>query len=198
MLKRFCVSGLSELAAALFFASSGAHAATLNVVDGQLLGASGVDVVGTLYDVEFRDGTCIALFSGCNSAADFTFDFRTASLASQALLDQVFLDGGFGAFDTTPEISVGCTDTSMCIIGTPHGLSDLYVLVIAAFNLSDANDLGATTGALFTTIDTTQEPAFAFAVWIPVPEPCTGLLMVLGLLLTGVRMRRNRTRLRLR
>ncbi len=39
--------------------SASANAATLNVVGGQLLGASNVDVGGSLYDVAFQDGTCI-------------------------------------------------------------------------------------------------------------------------------------------
>lgn len=37
--------------------ASGASAATLNVVGGQLLGASGVIVDGSSYDVTFLDGT---------------------------------------------------------------------------------------------------------------------------------------------
>lgn len=37
--------------------ASGASAATLNVVGGQLLGASGVIVDGSSYDVAFLDGT---------------------------------------------------------------------------------------------------------------------------------------------
>jgi hypothetical protein len=36
----------------------------LNVVGGQLLGASNVDVGGNLFNVQFLDGTCIDLFDG--------------------------------------------------------------------------------------------------------------------------------------
>ncbi len=50
-----------------------ANAVVLNVSDGQFLGATGVDVGGTLYDVTFVDGTCITLFDGCNEIADFDF-----------------------------------------------------------------------------------------------------------------------------
>ena len=64
--------GLAVLAT-LCFGSATASAATLNVVGGQLMGASGVDVGGILYDVEFLDGTCIDLFSGCDESADFDF-----------------------------------------------------------------------------------------------------------------------------
>jgi hypothetical protein len=50
--------------------SSAASAATL-IVDsnGILTGATGVNVGGTLYDVEFVDGSCIALFDGCDRFA---------------------------------------------------------------------------------------------------------------------------------
>ena len=52
------------LAAVLVLMAGGAQAATLNVVGGQLMGASGVLVDGSLYDVQFLDGTCIDLYSG--------------------------------------------------------------------------------------------------------------------------------------
>ena len=87
----------------LVLMASGAQAVTLNVVGGQLMGASGVDVGGTLYNVEFLDGTCIDLYSGCDENTDFTIDSEaSALLASQALLDQVFLDVSEGSFDSLP------------------------------------------------------------------------------------------------
>ncbi len=61
------------LAMALAWMAGGAQAATLDIVGGILHGASGVDVGGTLYDVEFLDGTCIVLFNGCDQSSDFTF-----------------------------------------------------------------------------------------------------------------------------
>src|SRR5262245_51552264 len=69
-----------------------AQAAPTLVVNGTTLtGARNVDVNGTLYDVDFLDGTCVAIFSGCNAISDFTFQSDlSAQAASQALLDQVF------------------------------------------------------------------------------------------------------------
>ena len=74
--------------------STPSFAATLNVDgSGQKRGAAGVDVGGTLYDVTFRDVTCIALFDGCDEASDFTFATQgDARVASQALLDRVFVE----------------------------------------------------------------------------------------------------------
>jgi len=60
---------------------------------------------GPLYNVEFLDGTCIDLYSGCDEVSDFTFQsFGAAQLASQALLDQVFIDGVDGLFDSDPTL----------------------------------------------------------------------------------------------
>ena len=73
-------------------ASSFANAATLNVVGGQLIGASGVNVAGTLYDVEFKYGSCVDIFDGCDSNSDFDFtSISEANIAAQAVLDQVFI-----------------------------------------------------------------------------------------------------------
>ncbi len=49
------------LAVGLVLMAGGAQAATLNVIGGQLMGASDVLVYGILYDVQFPVGTCIAL-----------------------------------------------------------------------------------------------------------------------------------------
>jgi hypothetical protein len=123
------------------------HASALLVVSGGILtGAKGVDVGGTLYDVEFMDGTCVALFNGCdNPATDFTFTTQADALAaSQALLDQVFLDGGQGNFDSTPSLTVGCLvndDATGCLALTPFALSqytqadpNIYAWTIGARN----------------------------------------------------------------
>jgi hypothetical protein len=98
------------LLAALASMLACAHAAVLTVDSaGQLTGASGVDVNGTLYDVMFMDGTCIDNFNGCDSLSDFTFDQTGAGIAAQALLDQVFLDVASGDFDSVPTLTNGCT-----------------------------------------------------------------------------------------
>ena len=73
------------LAVGLVLMASGAQAATLNVVDGQLMGASGVIVDGTAYNVQFLDGTCIDLYDGCDEVSDFTFQgLSSATAAAQA------------------------------------------------------------------------------------------------------------------
>ena len=113
---------LSSFAAALLavFALAypmSAQAVTLNVDSGtgQLLGATEVDVDGVLYDVDFVEGSCVALFDGCDSTSDFTFTTSTAALAAaNALQSQVFTDTVAGNFNTEPELTFCCYDIASC------------------------------------------------------------------------------------
>ena len=98
---------LPALCLILGFAAFPARAATLQVDSGGVLtGASGVEVNGAFYDVSFTSGTCIEAFDGCDNASKFDFtDEVSASAAAQALLDQVFIDGPAGDFDTSQSFS---------------------------------------------------------------------------------------------
>ena len=116
--------------------TSEAGAATLLVDDfGQLTGAQGVDVNGTLYDVTFDGGSCVGLFNGCDDAGDFTFNTESGGLAAaQALLDQVFVNTGQGDFDDDPTLTNGCENASQCLVFIPVDL-DLFVRVALVVNL---------------------------------------------------------------
>ncbi|MFN3302759.1 MAG: hypothetical protein ACK44A_03465 [Roseateles sp.] len=103
LLRRRLLPGL--LAAGLATASQAALLLTDG--SGRLLGASGVVVAGTAYDVQFRDGSCAALFNGCDTADDFLFNTQAkAAAASTALRDQVF--EAFSTYDLAPELTRGC------------------------------------------------------------------------------------------
>lgn len=186
----------------IMFFSTNAQGAILDVRDGQLFGASDVDVNGVLYDVAFRDGTCIELYGGCDENTDFPFtdpsnlnDTTLIVAAGHALLDQVFIDSPIGAFDSNPNLING--------VGAPGGgtaqiplwanadSGALGVITVRNWRLEHQDVVGA--GSSYRTFDTTPRPGFErydvgfYAVWsraTPVPVPSAFLLFFSAL--TGV------------
>src|SRR6056297_1647524 len=106
------------------FIGGGAHAATLRVEGGQLIGASGVEVNGALFDVTFQDGSCASLYDGCKPEL-LTFSTQDGAIAaSRALLDQVFVNTRDGRFDDDPSLTRGCFANLYCEILTMFDISD--------------------------------------------------------------------------
>ena len=174
-----------------------------NVVAGKLVGASNVNVGGVLYDVEFVEGTCISVFNGCDSADDFTFsDLAAVNVASQALVDQVFLDGVAGSFDSDPTSTFGCTNATVGSVQTPYFLVDVdnVSVGIALNGAAEASD-GIADGQTLRTADSAVGLGqfYVFAVWTLVAPPAgpvvpgPGLLVGLALLLTGAWTGRKRS-----
>jgi len=186
----------------------------LVVTDGSLRGARGVAVNGISYDVDFRDAPCAALFSGCDEESDFAFpgDETTALAASQALLDQVFLDSPLSAifFDTLPYLTHGCEGAGMgCQVVTPYrdiGSLGVILEVAVAFNSVSFDPLADVSYLDFLSTserDTTTIGSLVFAVWSvsasapsPAPEPGTlACLAIAGGALSLSRRRRRSARL---
>lgn len=150
--------------------SIGTHSATLKVdQDGTLIGASGVDVNGTLYNVSFQDGSCFILFNGCDDNTDFTFggNKELGVIASQALIDQVLLDSDEGDFDSVSRLTNGCDNLWVCYISTvvvTYGGSTLAYDAVnhsILFGVSDRVD-HSNSGVLW---DSTWENQRVYAVW---------------------------------
>jgi hypothetical protein len=182
-----------------------AHAATQIVNgSGQLTGATGVTVNGTSYDVEFVDGTCAALFGGCDNVSDFVFQNEAdATAAIQALLDQVFTDGPAGQFDSDYSLTLGCdtNTTGGCTAMIPSETQPQYSSVTGrGGDNTDGSDYILWTG-LGLARDTGSDPFWVWARFTPstappanpsVPEPSTWAMMLLGFGAIGFAARRRR------
>ena len=192
MLKKFV------LAIGLMLTFGQGHSAVMwdwDAATNTLFGAQNVDVGGTLYNVGFVEGSCIGLFSGCDEAGDFDFaDIGGAAIASQALLDQVFIDdGGSPAlFDSIPTLVNGCESISIfsgCIITTPT-INVPFGNFVIALNSSDIEGRDGTGQAGLVSaldIDSATNAGILYAKWttvsaVSVPEPPVILLFVTGIL----------------
>ena len=179
----------------LLLAPIAAGAATLNVVGGELVGAIGVDVGGTFYDVDFIDDSCINLFSGCDEAADFALsDSATAELAAQALLDQVLVDGPLGNFDTNYLLTAGCSSVfaGRCDLFIPFDVSPLQVDTIIARNFNEEfADTFLAGGPVQPSTIPGATAVFARFTESSVPEPGTAILLGTGIALLALEARRK-------
>jgi hypothetical protein len=148
-----------------------------------LLGADNVDVNGSFYNVRFQDGTCIALFNGCDDATDFVFNTPdTATAASEALLAQVFVNGIMGDFDSIPWLANGCIDDEYCIVATPYQREGQ-----GAFSSEVAVNVDSVLGDAVLRRVWDVDGDFAiysnatFAVWVEASAPGTAMILLMGI-----------------
>jgi hypothetical protein len=186
-------------ALAVSFSLSGAPAlAATQIVDGggNLTGATGVLINGSVYTVDFVDGTCSSVFGGSSAACDSTSNlaftnFTDAETAAQALLDQVFLDTGLGQFDSNYTLTNGCATNSAqaCYAKIP------YAAGLSA-NAINSNTTDSVNLALTSTGNTSTDNQFVYARFTltgSVPEPSTWAMMLVGFGALGFAMRRQRS-----
>ncbi len=183
-----CVAALVAILALVLPLTSQAATLIVDGATGELLGAEDVDVGGVLYDVDFLDGTCTALFNGCDGSDDFAFTTQVAAqAAATALQSQVFIDGPDGNFDTAPSLTNGCEAAFACIVNTPYAASIGnnivstigYVTLQTAGGFQSQNDLSRD-------LDLSGVATDVYASWglseiAPVPLPATGWLILSGL-----------------
>ena len=181
--KLFClVLGLFAI-----FSTTSRAAPILDIVGGELMGASNVNISGTYYDVEFVGGSCVARFNGCDSVSDFIFQSSSdAVAASQALFDQVFLDVAEGDFDTIPSLTNGCDVFVRCTVLTPYALTSItpsgvsinLVVSKGANNNRDLPDIIVDETVSIILTQPIGTPEYTWARWslaLSPPIPSTGV-----------------------
>lgn len=145
-------------------AASSARAADLIISDGEVIGATGVMVLGQTYDVSFVDGSCIDVFDPCTDAAlDFPFDLADSLAASEALRDVI---NATPSPRPLPDSYRGCSDSG-CTIKTPGALvaADDVLAYAAAIGSSGQSNLSSDqVGRSYDDI------ARTYAVWTAVPS----------------------------
>jgi len=169
-LKRIVTHFFSKvLVAFLLLHTSHSYAATPQIdSQGQLTGATGVVVNSVVYDVEFIDGTCADLYSGCDSLTDFPFSQGESADAAFALLSQVFLNTPDGAFDDIPNLTRGCERQLNCKVLTPVSLGSSLILNSRAAQNDERNggfDRIFLTTLLSGNVDLTTDDDQVWAVW---------------------------------
>jgi len=150
------------------------------------------------FDVEFLGSTCNGVFGSCVQS-EFTFrNADEATLAAQALLDQVFLDSSLGMFDSDPSKTAGCVSMFSCTALTAYDATPTSVFVGSASNvrpgaqLPDVVELGLLeqNGPQFTEPALVQVTTFARWTATDVPDSSTFPLIAMSLVFLGWARRR--------
>lgn len=155
---------------------------TLSVENGILVGAFGVSVDDNLYDVEFIDGDLNSIYSG----GLLTYTAQFASSASQALVDSVFVETASPLYDSTPNLTQGCSFT-YCVVYTPTSsiIAADTRLIFGAINYAGAYPDSITSYASNAYFGTLDVPFGVWGRWTPtaIPTPASITNIGLGLLL---------------
>lgn len=196
LLKSSLISGIIVVLLLLSYQSAWAAILRLNASN-ELIGADGVEVNGTLYDVRFVEDSAYNLFY---TGGSWNFDFTSqdsALDAAHALSDQVIT----GIYDDDPSLTYGLTGTEGALgtygsILTPYttyiypGSSHLYIRGIAFTNHdNERNDaFSEDYYQFFNAYSTADHGNVVYAVWSvsSVPVPGSFFLLMAGMFfLTG-------------
>lgn len=185
---------IAALMASAALSAAGAGAAVVHVVDvnGKLTNAKNVEVNGSLYDVEFRDGVYNDIFGAQGQLNFVAASLAQAELYSQALLDSVLI----GEFDDYSYRTRGCEHLAYCMVYTPYFSAPLgtpypSIAVSQAYNEgiesgnTPPNDL-LFTGAAHVLNDYTNNPAVTYALWSPAAVPVPAAAWLFGSALLGL------------
>ncbi len=167
-----------SLAATALVLSTNVNAAVLTFDNGKVSGVTGIESLGSTWDVTFRDGS----FSSLSPLYDITMTNQNdADTASRDLL--AFLETTIYA--KTPDAYLGCTAISPCSISTVFETDGSVAKVVFAGirNAENNNTIGTTN------FDVSDDFTFAtYASWsvstVPIPAAIwlfgSGLIGLIG------------------
>jgi hypothetical protein len=199
-MKKFKSAVLSILivASTLVLSLSQAQATPILITDNnQLLGANGINIDGSFFDVRFVDGTCADVFGGICSRNNFTFQSQADGFtAAAALLNQIFDTIAGRPFDIDPELIFGCESVIACQILIPINIFSGQLLTSAV--AGNSNGVGVLSSGSTTIVRTTDNllssstqvfASFVRSASVPsasVPEPSAAILLLcsFGILMT--------------
>lgn len=195
-IRTLAIALLSVAATMSGLTAATANAATLVITgDGTLTGATGVTIGNKIYDVGFRDGTCMQVYGTCTKAS-FAFELMSdAREAATALLNQVFIDSPSGRFDSNPGLTFGCTGTVCNTLITYGSGGNFGFSAGVATNRDTDLDTSDATGSRAVRFDSASLPDYNFARFTfvgMVPEPATWAMMIAGFGVVGGSLRRKR------
>lgn len=208
-LTKHLLIALFSAASAMSWMALPSQAAILNLTDGELTGTQDIFIEGIgAFDVEFVDGTCAELFSGCDELSDFVFTTEIdARAAVEALFGQVFVDNDLGLFDSDPRLTAGCDSSTLCTALFPFqfgndfgdfgGIDADQLFVAGAANRYSRATYGdnyfqSPLDPSITTGNSSNSRVYAIFTRRSVPEPATFALIMLGF--AGIAYRKSRMR----
>ena len=163
--------------------------------NGILLGATGVEVNGNSYTVEFVEDSCANIWGSCDGNGSFTWtSLAEAEAAHNALLDQVLV----GIYDESPDLTFGCAIVSVCVVFTPFSgsLGDpnmIGTVLTQNFDGALADGFGLR-DLLLPNTDSSTDAFVTFAEWTieTTQVPLPGALGLFSFALVGLGWRKRK------